>query len=64
MEPSVIDLAHEIYDLSLLMDAEMKASQQRDFDGMGCDELCGLCKPGIICWWHQRSKCQIPRKFA
>lgn len=65
---SLIELAESLMVDLLIMDVDFTAQQQRELDGQGCDEGCGLCNDGhqeAICWWHgvaRHASCLIPRK--
>ena len=67
---SLIETAESIAVLGLLMEVDRATALQREYDGQGCDEGCGLCNDGhpeVICWWHgvaRHASCSIPRKVV
>lgn len=67
---SLIETTESIAVLGLLMEVDGATALQREYDGQGCDEGCGLCNDGhpeVICWWHgvaRHASCLIPRRFA
>ncbi len=50
--------------LALIMETEDAVYGQRWRDGMGCDEGCGLCGNGVICFWHHGARAEWPRRMA
>ncbi len=48
----------------LIMETEGRAAWQRELDGQGADEGCGLCGNGVICFWHHGARAEWPRRMA
>ncbi len=63
---SIMEIGDSIMAMGLILETEMRASRQRDFDGGSCDEGCGLCgnHPEVICWFHLGARAEWPRRMA
>ncbi len=65
-ELGIIEIGDSIAAMALIMETERLAHLQRDLDGQGCDEGCGLCgahHPEVICWFHVRAASALPRRM-
>lgn len=69
-EKTLLEACDHLSALGLLQEVDRATELQREYDGQGCDEGCGLCNDGhpeIICWWHgvaRHASCLIPRRIA
>ena len=61
---SIIEAAESLADAILIFNIEEKLRLQALSDSDGCDDTCGFCKPGTICFFHFGARACWPRRIV